>query len=396
MKNKEIFKETLPENLQSFDFLENLILYENEKERDEIDIDRYDISITLLQPDINSLITYLDKGQLYIPKFQRYFRWSIEKASKLIESFLLGLPVPPIFAYRDEKNRLVVIDGQQRLLSIYFFIKGKFPVNSLDLSKYNKLSELDFNSEQFVNFELKKIKTEWEGRTFEDLEEEDKNFFLTIPIWTIVVRQIKPEENYSSVFYIFERLNTGGEILTPMEIRRAIYYGEFFKLLEELNLNKNWRKILGKIEPDKKLADIEILLRILYLSANWENYKEPMKERLNRFMKSKLNISQEELENLNKNICSLFELIFEALGEKPFHKLTSRLNLAFLDSFMSLTFRYLNKLNDTKLKEVYEMLLNDEKENFLEIIKKYRVSTDEKGIKERFTFLNNLFKQVIN
>jgi hypothetical protein len=390
---RSIEKKIEEENFTYIDLIEEEI----EKERDDIKINRYDIKISLVQPSIKTLMEDLDTGEIYIPDFQRNFRWSQEKASKLIESFLLGLPVPPIFVYSDSKERKVVIDGQQRLLSLYLFIrKGKFPRNTLNLSNIQGLKELEFEGREF---KLVGVKQEWENKTFKELKEEDKRYLLNAPIWIINVWQIKPEQDLSSVFYIFERLNTGGELLSPMEIRRAIYYGNFYKCLEELNLNEEWRKLLGKKQPDKKLMDIEILLRILYLSESWKNYREPMKERLNEFMKVKKDLPLEELEKLKRRVQELFKLIYRSLvtkaeEEKPFSLKGRRLNISFLDSFLSLSLKYLDQLDETKVINIYKTLKNSDQ--FKQIIEKYRVSTDEKGIKERFNFVKEVIEGVLN
>jgi len=388
--------------MNSSEIWDLLALEEIESERDEINIDRYDIKVSLIQPSIQSIIQDLNEGDIYIPKFQRNFRWSLEKASKLIESFLLGLPVPPIFVYKDKSERLVVIDGQQRLLSLYFFIeKGFYPKESLDFSKYEEgLKNIHFKKTRDIEFRLRGVKSEWNNKTFKDLKNEDKRFLLKTPLWIIIVWQIKPEDELSSVFYIFERLNTGGELLSPMEIRKALYYGDFYKFLENLNKDPHWRRILGMKRPHKKLMDIEILLRILYLSANWERYKEPMKERLNEFMRKNKSSSAESLRIIENKLRKLFQLIDKTIvqheikqGQKPFALKGKRINISFLDSFMSLSLKYLDRLDKQQVIKLYYKLKSSNE--FREIIERFRVSTDEKGIKERFQFIENQIKSML-
>lgn len=87
----------------------------------------YDISASPNDFNIRTLFDFIDSGIVKIPGFQRNYVWDIKRASKLIESLLIGIPVPQIFLYQEEKNSFLVIDGQQRYFTIYFFKKKRFP-----------------------------------------------------------------------------------------------------------------------------------------------------------------------------------------------------------------------------------------------------------------------------
>jgi uncharacterized protein with ParB-like and HNH nuclease domain len=125
-----------------------------ELEEEEQDVLTYKISY---YPADFTLKGYLEKsknGQLVIPSFQRSFVWDQVKASKLIESFLLGLPVPGVFLYKErDTNKLQVIDGQQRILSAVRFFKNDFDDKA---------------------FRLKNVHPKWNGKKYEDLDEADK------------------------------------------------------------------------------------------------------------------------------------------------------------------------------------------------------------------------------
>lgn len=367
-----------------------------EEEKDVIKLDRYDISVNLIQPTIETWIANIDNEDILIPPFQRNFRWKIERASKLIESFILGLPVPPLFLYEDSKrdNKLVVIDGQQRLLSIYFYFKQKFPRSGVPIFQDDKsiVEVIKFlPPESFTPFKLINIDDRWENSTYEELDEGDKNWLKRRPLWAITIRQIKPDaEKLNSIFYIFERLNTGGEPLTPMEIRKALHFGKFYKLLEELNKYPNWRKLYGNEKENEKLGDIELILRIFALQ-DWEKYKEPMKEFLNTFMDEKTNISEEELlkyTNLFRNTC---DLLIKELREKPFH-IKGPLNTAMMDSFMVVTSQNLSKLAAGNLKAVFKVA--KENEEFIETLES-RVNVKEKILKKRFGMASEIFEKTI-
>ena len=139
---------------------------------------------------VDSLVNRLRNKKIRIPPFQRGFVWSEEKASRFIESLLLGLPVPGIFLSRDmDSADLLVIDGQQRLKSLLFFYDGHI--------------------EEKV-FRLKNVQERFEGKTYKELETDDKQRLDDSIIHATIVKQDEPSEDNSSIYLIFERLNTGG------------------------------------------------------------------------------------------------------------------------------------------------------------------------------------------
>lgn len=121
--------------------------YEEENNFDEDDYSIVDYNITSSPNDFNimTLCNFIDVGIVKLPAFQRNYVWDIRSASKLIESIVIGLPIPQLFLYEKEKNKFLVIDGQQRLLSIYFFVKQKFPT---ELGK-RKLREILTSDDKF-------------------------------------------------------------------------------------------------------------------------------------------------------------------------------------------------------------------------------------------------------
>ena len=87
----------------------------------------YQITATPNDFNIKTIVDFVDSGVVKIPGFQRNYVWDLERASRLIESLLMGLPIPQIFLYEEARNSFLVIDGQQRLMSIYYFVNGRFP-----------------------------------------------------------------------------------------------------------------------------------------------------------------------------------------------------------------------------------------------------------------------------
>lgn len=283
-------------------------------EPEEQDIIQYQITNYPADMTISGYLEKHNQDQLVIPDFQRSYVWDQVKASKLIESFLLGLPVPGVFLYKDRRsNKLLIIDGQQRITSAIQFLKGAFGEKV---------------------FRLKGVHSRWEGKTFEELEQNDKFQINDTVLRATIIQQLDPQDD-SSIYYIFERLNTGGVNLNPMEVRRCVYHGEFIKKLEVLNLYPGWRKILGAPEPDKRMRDVELLLRCIAFLQAGDSYEKPMKSFLNRFILGMKNIHGAELSKKLEELGSVFEnacdIIVEELGEKPFN-VYGRLNFALLDS----------------------------------------------------------------
>lgn len=243
-----------------------------EIENDETPYVEFDISVSPSDPSLELLINQLEREDIIIPFYQRRFVWNINQASKLIESFLMGLPVPQIFLYVNSEDQLEVIDGQQRLMSVKYFMEGYF-------------GEPD-EKERRQTFRLKGLaeRSEYNGKLFSELSTKDQRKIRNSTLRAINIKQIKPSNCNDSVFHIFERLNTGGTQLKPQEIRNAVYRGEIVNALERLNHTPGWLELLGMKRPDKNQKDIELILRLFGLYKEWQAYEKPMLRFLNKTM----------------------------------------------------------------------------------------------------------------
>src|SRR5439155_1955031 len=96
-------------------------------EPQEFEIDEYDLTQSPNDFNVTTIFSFIESGSVKITGFQRHYVWDLARASKLVESLILGLPVPQIFLYEEGRNSFLVIDGQQRLMSIYYFIKERLP-----------------------------------------------------------------------------------------------------------------------------------------------------------------------------------------------------------------------------------------------------------------------------
>ena len=312
-------------------------------ETEDVQIDdqstEYDISIYPSDFTLQGLYDKWRSGSIRLPEFQRKYIWNRQKASRLVESFLLGLPVPSIFLYqeRDTAHQLV-IDGHQRLFSVFYYFEGNFSNG--------------------MPFRLTKdIHQRWQNRSFEELEDQDKLKLQDSVLRATVVRQLHPNDD-TSIFHIFERLNTANTPLTSQEIRNCIYHGNFNKLLNEINqYMPSWRKIVGKENPDARQRDVELILRILALSQEVQNYKKPMKDFLNSFMDRNRMLDDSKLIEYRNLFRHVTEKIVEHLGPKPFH-IHSGLNASVLDSVSVAFTKHLDDIPED-IEERYNLLVEN-------------------------------------
>jgi hypothetical protein len=302
---------------------------EPEQEEDEVYV-QYDIATYPSDHTLMGMAELWHRGDIVIPDFQREFVWTIKQSSLLIESFLLGLPVPPVFFYIDEDNKSLVIDGQQRIMSIIFFFSGYFGAETSHGKK--EVFRLKGLSEQ----------SPYIGLRFEDLAESDQRKLRNSVLRAINIKQLSPKAENTSVYHIFERLNTGGTALKPQEIRNCVYRGEIVPALRRLNEDKNWRKILGKPDPDKYQKDVELVLRLFSLFQNWKNYEKPMKDYLNNFMNKQKNFSSSQAKKFTKAFPEACAYVVEELGPKPFST-RGPLNTSILDAVMCVILENINR-----------------------------------------------------
>lgn len=321
---------------------------ENSEQENEAVVE-YDIASYPSDFTLDNLYSQWKKGSIVIPEFQREYVWSIRQASLLIDSFMMGLPVPPVFLYLAEDNKYLVIDGQQRLLSIFFFFEGYFGQEEHGKRKVFKLTGLD-DSIRYAE------------KTYKDFSEDDRRKLDGCVLRAINIRQISPSEQNTSIYHIFERLNTGGTPLKPQEIRNCVFAGVFVVILKELNNDENWRKVIGKPSLDKYQKDMELLLRLFALLEQGANaYEKPMKEYLNNAMQRHKSGDSDFVKEYKTKFPEVCKRIVELLGEKPFH-VRGPLNSAYLDSVFCTIYSNLESLTD-RLTANYESLKNNPKFN---------------------------------
>lgn len=330
----------------------------------EYDITTYPSDFTL-----KGLAEMWGNQDITIPDFQREFVWSIKQSSLLIESFLVGLPVPPVFFYIDDENRNLVVDGQQRILSIIFYFEGYFGREN-DKGKRQAFRLMGLNE-----------KSPYANKKISDLEMKDRRKLENSVLRAINIRQLSPKEENTSIYHIFERLNTGGTPLIPQEIRSCVFRGHFLSQLKSLNTDKNWRAILGKKSVDKHQKDVELILRAFSLSHHLSAYEKPMKEFLSKVARKYQKLAVKEVANFSTDFQEATKYINENLRPKPF-SVRGPLNNSIFDSVFCTILNNLHSLPNN-LNDRYEKLLADEK--FIDYTS--LATTDEKIVKERFEYV---------
>lgn len=364
---------------------------------DDLQVEEYDITAAPNDFNVLTIHSFLESGAVRIPGFQRNYVWDLSRASKLIESLILGLPVPQVFLYEVERNKFLVIDGQQRLMSIYYFIKQRFPRKDrrseirIIFDENGKIPESVIHDDNyFENFRLKLGESlpnhpnRFKGLGYQTLEGYKTQFELRT-IRNVIIKQNSPQGDDSSMYEVFNRLNTGGVNLKPQEIRTSMYHSDFYEMLYHSNSASAWRKLLGNQDPDLHMKDVEVLLRGFALLIDGENYAPSMVKFLNQFSRKARAHNKEQ----NSYLASLLNSFLEACADLPMNaflnKRNGRFNVALFESaFVAACREPFAEKRLLKAKVFSEQLTQLENDNdFLKAM--VEGTTQTKNVKTRLT-----------
>lgn len=329
----------------------------------------YDVATYPSDYNLTSLKELFEKGDIIIPDYQRNYVWSQRQASLLIDSFLSGLPVPPIFLFMGEDQKYLVIDGQQRITSICYYLNGYFG------------SEHNGNRKVFRLIGLSKS-APWSDKSFKELSQEDQRKLQFSVLRAMIVRQLQPQTDASAAYSIFNRLNTGGTQLSRQEIRNVVFHGPFNDELKRLNDDEAWRQLLKRPEIDRQQRDVEYLLRVFALTYYYKEYSKPVVNFLNNAMSRNRNGQTAEANDFCNKFGDATVIALRAFGEDAFYPRRS-LNVASLGSVMSVIIRNLGILDVQSLKDKWKDLQNDEA--FQKVITIH--TSDEKSVKDCITIV---------
>ena len=249
---------------------------------------------------LETLASMVDTNAVDVrPHYQRRDRWNARKRSALIESFLLNIPVPPIYLAEDNFGQYSVIDGKQRLTAIRDFMR-----NDLKLSELATFSEL-------------------ENMQFSELPSELANALQIRPYLRVVtlLRQSDPMLKYE----VFERLNTGGESLNAQEIRNVAFQGPLNDLIYGELCEAEFLRRQLKIKDDKspayrKMQDAEYVLRFLTLSATWRTFSGDFARSMDAFMEEHQHADASKLQSLRGSFSSSLAWCERLWGSYAFNR----------------------------------------------------------------------------
>ena len=227
---------------------------------------------------IKSLIDQIESGSIHLrplsdkPRFQRRYVWNNKLASLLVESILLNVPIPPIYMSQNDNMELDIIDGQQRVFSLYRFWDNQFKLEKLE------------------------VLTELNGSKYFELE---RPVQLKLGNHSLRCVVITNESHPEIKFEVFQRLNTNTMPLNAQELRNCVYRGALNDLLEELSVFKPWLDIIGRKIPDKRMRDEELILRFFsYQLLGLKSYRTPLKHWLNDAAAMGMKLDEKKIEKL--------------------------------------------------------------------------------------------------
>lgn len=352
--------------------VKEISLVEEKNEDESISNDElFNISSWGADLSFREIIMMYDEGELLKPELQRNYVWTKLEASRFIDSILLGLPVPSIFFAKVEDEKKLIIDGYQRIMTIYDFVKGVFSGNNQSF----KLS----NSEA--------INKRWRNKTFVELTDDERIRIRATTIHAIIFEQKQPR-NDSGMYQIFERINTGGKTLKSQEIRNCIYQGDMNSMLIKLNREEIWREILQNEKLDSRMLDMELILRFFSMNHLYNNIPDAhtinLTNYLNSYMSDKKNMHEDQIKSFTEIFIDTMNQVFEIFNDLSFRKPAKtnrkiKVNPVIFDAVSVATLRVIENKLELAPKEVildrYGKLFLDEE--FIDMISKRTTNIDK-------------------
>lgn len=263
-----------------------------EAAQDSLVIQSSDLSLETIAQMVDSKAIDLD------PHYQRRQRWPHEAQAELIESFLLNVPVPPVYFAEDDFGTYSVIDGKQRITAIHGFLRNQYKLTNL--TRFIEVNDFKFD----------------------DLPKSLQNALKIRPYIRVItlLKQTNPDLKYE----VFTRLNTGGEPLLPQEIRNALYRGAFNDLIFTLAENKFLRqqlKIVTQHEPAyAQMMDVETVLRFFTLHEQWKNFSGKPRYSMDEFMNKYKRASLSARKAFKQSFETAIQRCEQLWGKDAFHR----------------------------------------------------------------------------
>jgi hypothetical protein len=347
---------------------------------------------------LDSIHIMLDSGKyLRNPEYQRRKRWNDSRKSKLIESFIMNVPIPPIFLYESEYSLYEVMDGLQRLTAIDDFYKNKFKLTGLQYWK------------------------ELNNKFYKELPDQVKKGIDRRYLSSIILLQETAKTKEEAEFLkqiVFERLNSGGELLTPQETRNALYNGHFNQFCITLSKNDSFRKMwnmplesagedeLLKNLPYSKMEDVELVLRF-FAYRHIDKIKGTTVEKfLDEYLKQANFFSEDTLIRMEELFNNTIEILFNIFQETAFflpsikqdNKTPSKTvydplmqSIANFSMHKSELIRSADKIRNERFKDKKKLFHSTDNTKYI-FDGKYQTKTD---VKHRIAYFNELIGKYI-
>lgn len=251
------------------------------------------ISLEKADRSLAELKMWFEDGDLIIdPEWQRNYVWNNTQASKLMESFLLNIPVPVVYFAKTKEEQYEVIDGLQRLTSIFNYLDNKYPLTSLDLL------------------------TDLKGKKFKELE---KSLQSKLKKSTLRSFELSSDTDSDIHFVVFERLNTGGTKLNDMEIRNCLFRGNLNNLIKSLANDSNFTICINQKSLSKRMSDRALVLRFLaFYEKTHKKCKQGLKKFFNEFLETYQNAPESKLNEYRKAFESSMKACVIVFGKNGF------------------------------------------------------------------------------
>lgn len=356
------------------------IVYEDIQEEQEIPVEERKLRLQAYDKSVGDLVSMVRNNDIvFSPEYQRNYIWDNKKASLLVESILLNIPIPVIYASEEDDSSWNIVDGLQRLNALRRFYDNNFKLIGLEV-----LSELN-------------------GLKYDELNPKARRMLNNGNLRVILIfNDSNPEIKYD----IFMRLNTGSVKLNEQELRNCLYRGKLNEAIKDLRKNSKFLDILGLKEPHKRMNDCELILRYFAFSENYDcingklvNYKGAIKPYLNSFMKKNENVDDIKLNVLKKRFNETIDKVYEIFGKNAFKKLSdegyeNKLNRAIMDvimiGFEGYTFEDV-RLKKENIIELYRTVLKDPEFN----LSVTQATSDTKMIERRMATWIKMLKEVM-
>lgn len=324
--------------------------FSSEEEIIEIPQEIRKINTQAYDKSVSDLYRMMSDGDINLnPEYQRNYIWDNKRASLLIESIILNVPIPVVYVSQEEDDSWTVIDGLQRLNSIKRFFDRDFKLSGLQI-----LSQLNRSDIRSLNPKAVRVL---------------RNGLLRIIV-------ISSDSHEDIKYDVFMRLNRGAVKLNEQELRNCLYRGSFNQTLKELTKNKQYLELLNLKEPHKRMNDCELILRFFALNGNWnpgeehiEYYKGRMKTFLNDFMVRNRNISKDRIQKYQETFNTTVDKVYTVIGSKAFRRINENgdyetsFNRSIMDILMTSFSRFEKDVLVVKQKEINArlkgLILND-------------------------------------